>query len=37
MIALEQQRAWELMTLQEADYLKIEGVSCKLCPYRVQD
>ena len=37
MIALEQQRAWELMTLQEADYLKNEGVSCKLCTYQVQD
>lgn len=36
MIALEQQRAWKLISMQDADYLKNEGVSCKLCTYQIQ-
>ena len=35
MIALEQKRAWELLSMVETDYLKKEGVTCKLCTYRV--
>jgi len=35
MIALEQQSKWELMGMADTDYLKNEGVTCKLCTYRV--
>lgn len=36
MTELERQNAWELLALQDADYLKNEGVSCKLCTYKVK-
>ncbi len=35
MIALERADAWELVSMQDADYLKKEGIGCKLCTYRV--
>ena len=35
MIDLEQANAWELLAMQDADYLKNEGVGCKVCTYRV--
>lgn len=35
MIALEQSDAWELVSLEDADYLKNESVTCKMCTYRV--
>lgn len=35
MIALEQQQAWELLSMYDTDYLKKEGVTCKLCTYKV--
>ena len=36
MIELEQQSAWELIGMHDAEYLKNEGVSCKMCTYKVQ-
>lgn len=35
MIALEQQMAWELIGMHDTDYLKNEGVTCKLCTCKV--
>lgn len=35
MISLEQQQAWELLSMHDQDYLKNEGVSCKMCTYKV--
>jgi len=35
MIELEQKRAWELLSMKDADYLRKEGVTCKLCTYKV--
>ena len=35
MIALEKDQAWELVGLHDTDYLKNEGVTCKMCTYRV--
>jgi len=35
MIALEKADAWELISMEEADYLKNENVTCKLCTYKV--
>lgn len=35
MIELEQKKAWELLSMVETDYLKKEGVTCKLCTYQV--
>lgn len=35
MIALEKADAWELISMENADYLKEEKVGCKLCTYRV--
>jgi len=35
MIALEQQQAWELVGMYDTDYLKNEGVTCKMCTYKV--
>jgi len=35
MIELEQKNAWELLSMVDADYLKKEGVTCKLCTYKV--
>jgi predicted TPR repeat methyltransferase len=35
MIELEQKKAWELIGMQDAEYLKNEHVQCKLCTYRV--
>lgn len=35
MISLEQEKAWELLGMEETDYLKNEGVTCKMCTYRV--
>jgi len=35
MIALEQQQEWELIGMVDTDYLKNEGITCKLCTYRV--
>ncbi|MBI9085374.1 MAG: class I SAM-dependent methyltransferase [Desulfobacterales bacterium] len=35
MIELEQKQAWELIGMHDTDYLKNEGVTCKMCTYRV--
>lgn len=36
MLALEQSDAWELVSLEDADYFnKEENVTCKMCTYRV--
>jgi predicted TPR repeat methyltransferase len=35
MIALEQQQAWELLSMYDTEYLKKEDVKCKLCTYKV--
>ncbi len=35
MIALEQAQAWELIGMHDTDYLKKEGVTCKMCTYKV--
>ena len=35
MIELERKQAWELIGLDDTDYLKNEGVICKMCTYRV--
>lgn len=35
MSALEQKKAWTPVQCQNADYMKHEGVSCKLCTYQV--
>lgn len=35
MIELEQEKAWELTGMENADYLKNEGVVCKMCTYKV--
>jgi hypothetical protein len=35
MIELEQAKAWELVCMEDADYLRNENVGCKLCTYRV--
>jgi predicted TPR repeat methyltransferase len=35
MIALEQDRAWELLSMYDTDYLKNEGIKCKMCTYKV--
>lgn len=35
MIELEQQNSWELLGMENVDYLKNEGVTCKMCTYRV--
>jgi predicted TPR repeat methyltransferase len=35
MIDLELQSAWELISMRDADYLKKEGVSCKMCVYTI--
>ena len=36
MIDLEQKKAWELTCMQDEDYLKNEGVTCKMCTYQVK-
>ena len=35
MDALEQDKAWELLCMQDADYLQNEKIGCKLCTYKV--
>jgi predicted TPR repeat methyltransferase len=35
MIELEQAKAWELVSMEDADYLRNENVGCKLCTYKV--
>lgn len=35
MIDLERRDAWELLEMVDTDYLVNEGVSCKLCTYKV--
>lgn len=35
MIELERANAWELCSMRDEDYLRNEGVKCKLCTYRV--
>jgi predicted TPR repeat methyltransferase len=35
MIALEQEQTWELISMKDTDYLKKEGVTCKMCTYKV--
>lgn len=35
MIDLEQENAWELIGMHDTDYLKNEGVTCKMCTYKV--
>lgn len=37
MISLEQQHAWELLGMENTDYLKNEGITCKMCTYRVMN
>lgn len=34
MIELEQNSSWELLNMRDADYLKKEEVTCKLCTYK---
>lgn len=35
MIALEQEKTWELISMYDTDYLKNENIQCKLCTYKV--
>ena len=35
MIALEQENAWELRSMVDTDYLKNEGITCKMVTYKV--
>ncbi len=35
MIDLERENAWELLGMFETDYLKKEGITCKMCTYKV--
>ncbi len=35
MIALEQENAWELLSMVDTDYLRNEGITCKMVTYRV--
>ncbi|MFP4308001.1 MAG: class I SAM-dependent DNA methyltransferase [Desulfococcaceae bacterium] len=35
MIDLERENAWELLGMYDADYLKKEGITCKMCTYKV--
>ena len=35
MIDMERDNMWELLEMQDVDYLKNEGVTCKMCTYRV--
>lgn len=35
MVELEQSKAWELLDMQDADYLRNENIGCKLCTYKV--
>lgn len=35
MIDLEKEKAWELVEMRKEHYLKNEGVTCKLCAYKV--
>ena len=35
MIELEQSASWELLCMQDADYLRKENIGCKLCTYKV--
>ena len=37
MIDLERKNAWELRSMVDTDYLKNEGVPCKLCTYQVPE
>ncbi|MFN2353311.1 MAG: class I SAM-dependent methyltransferase [Desulfopila sp.] len=37
MIELEQENSWELLGMEDTDYLTNEGISCKMCTYRVAD
>jgi predicted TPR repeat methyltransferase len=37
MIDLERKNAWELLGMYDTDYLKNEGVTCKMCVYKVAD
>lgn len=37
MIELEQTEAWELLTMRDEDYLRNEGIRCKLCTYKVAE
>ena len=37
MIDLERKDAWELRSMVDTDYLKNEGVTCKLCTYQVPE
>lgn len=35
MIELEQDNSWELLGMEDTDYLTNEGITCKMCTYRV--
>ena len=35
MIDLEMKKQWELLSMKDEDYLRNEGVSCKMCTYKV--
>lgn len=35
MIALEQENSWELLSMVDTDYLQNEGITCKMCTYKV--
>lgn len=37
MLTLEKDKAWELKTFEDTDYLREENVTCKLCTYEVLD
>ncbi len=36
MLEMEEQGAWELVEMRDEDYLRNEGVQCKLCTYQVR-
>jgi len=37
MIQLEQEKAWELLEMEDVQYFEQDNVQCKLCTYRVMD
>ena len=37
MIELEKESAWELLEMHDTDYLQNEGITCKMCAYRVTE
>ena len=37
MIQLEQEKAWELLEMQDVQYFEQDNVQCKLCIYKIMD